>query len=97
MNWQTIWKVCGVIDMEVLLLAVVAASNILCFMIGARVGQKVVKGEKVELPSVNPMKAYREHQNRVEAEREQDRLDTILQNMESYDGTSNGQKDVPRG
>lgn len=86
--------------MEILLfvvVAVVAASNILCFMIGAKVGQQVVNGEKVELPSVNPVKAYREHQNRREAEREQDRIDIILQNMENYNGTSSGQKDVPKG
>ena len=83
--------------MEALLLAVVAASNILCFMVGAKVGQKVVKGEEVKLPSVNPMKAYREHEARKEAEYEQSKLDTILGNMECYDGTSNGQKDVPRG
>ena len=83
--------------MEILLLLIVSASNILCFMIGAKVGQQVVKGEKVELPSVNPVKAYRERQNRKEAEREQDRIDIILQNMENYNGTSNGQKDVPKG
>lgn len=83
--------------MEVLLLAVMAASNILCFMIGAKVGQQVAKGEEVKLPSVNPLEAYREHQNKKEAEMEQDRIDTILQNIESYDGTPNGQKDVPRG
>ena len=82
--------------MEVLLLAVMAASNILCFMIGAKVGQQVAKGEKVELPA-SPLKAYREHEARKEAEIEQSKLDTILSNLESYDGTSNGQKEVPRG
>ena len=83
--------------MEVLLLAVMAASNILCFMIGAKVGQQATKGEEIKLPSVNPLEAFREHQNKKEAEMEQNRIDTIMQNIESYDGTSNGQKDVPRG
>lgn len=82
--------------MEVLLLAVMAASNILCFMVGAKVGQKVVKGESVELPSLNPMDAVREHQSKRQAEMELDKVSTILQNVEAYDGTSNGQKDVPR-
>ena len=45
--------------MEVLLLAVMGITNILCFVIGARVGQKVTKGEPVELPTVNPMKAVK--------------------------------------
>lgn len=83
--------------MEVLLLAVMGITNILCFMIGAKVGQKVSKGEPVELPSVNPLKAYREHEARKEADREQDRYNTILRNIEGYDGTSTGQREVPRG
>ena len=60
-------------------------------------GQKVTKGEPVELPSINPMKAYREHEARKESQREQDRMNTILRNIEGYDGTSTGQMDVPRG
>ena len=83
--------------MEVLLLAVMGVTNILCFVIGAKVGQKVTKGEPVELPNLNPIEAYREHEARKEAEREQDRINTILRNIEGYDGTSTGQVDVPRG
>jgi hypothetical protein len=83
--------------MEVLLLAVMGITNILCFLIGAKVGQTVTKGEPVELPTVNPLKAYREHEAKKEADREQDRINTILRNVEGYDGTSTGQIDVPRG
>lgn len=83
--------------MEVLLMAVMGITNILCFMIGAKVGQKVSKGEPVELPSVNPLEAYRKHESRKEANREQDRLNAILRNIEGYDGTSTGQIEVPRG
>lgn len=80
--------------MEALLLVIMGAVNILCFLIGAKVGQAVAKGEKVELPSVNPLKAYRERENRKEAEIEQVRINTVLQNVEIYDGTPNGQKEV---
>ena len=83
--------------MEALTIAVIAVSNILCFMVGAKVGQTVSKGERVELPSIDPVKAVREHKAKMEAYREQDRQDTIMQNIENYDGTSNGQKDVPWG
>ena len=83
--------------MEVLLFAVMAASNILCFMVGAKVGQKVVKGEEVKLPNIDPMKAYREQQDMKEAQREQDRVEAILRNVEAYNGTAEGQKEVPRG
>lgn len=82
--------------MEVLLLAVMAASNILCFLVGARVGQKVTKGEEVELPKVNPMEAIRERESRKEAERVKEKVDTILRNIDRYDGTGQGQEDVPR-
>lgn len=83
--------------MEVLLLMVMCAGNILCFMIGARVGQKAVKGEEIKLPTVNPMEAVKEHRAKKAQEAEQERVETILRNIESYDGTGNGQKEVPRG
>lgn len=76
---------------------VAVTANIVCFIIGAKVGQAVSKGEPIEMPSVNPFKAYREREARKEAEREQDRIDTILQNIDNYDGTAQGQQDVPRG
>lgn len=83
--------------MEVLLLAVMGLGNIFCFLIGARVGQKVVKGETVEVPSVNPMKAIRERESRKEADRQQERLDIMMGNIDCYNGTAFGQKDVPGG
>ena len=78
----------------ILTILTVGILNVGCFLIGVNVGQKVVKGEEVELPSLNPMKAYREAQDRKQAKKEADRIDTILQNIEAYDGTSAGQKDV---
>ena len=66
-----------------------------CFVIGAKVGQATAKGEKVELPSANPMEAWRNRQEKNEAKKEQDRLNAILRNIESYDGTGRGQEDVP--
>lgn len=82
--------------MDTLLIAVIAASNIICFLIGAKVGQKVSKGEDIKLPNMNPVEAYKKREARKEAEVELDRISTIMQNIESYDGTSYGQKDVPR-
>lgn len=83
--------------MEALLLLVMGVTNVVCFVIGARVGQKVIKGEEVKLPMPNPINAIKEHNNKKQAEWEQDRLDTIMRNIEGYDGTSRGQEDVPRG
>ena len=83
--------------MEALLLLVMGAMNIACFVIGAKVGQKVSKGEEIKMPAVNPMDAYKAHKAKQEAQREQEMFDTIVQNIEAYDGTPNGQKDLPRG
>ena len=82
--------------MEVLLLTVMGLTNIACFIIGAKVGQAVAKGEKIETPTVNPMKAYKEHEAKKVAQAEQDKIAVIMGNIEAYDGTSSGQKDVPR-
>lgn len=81
--------------MEVLLLLVMGAVNIACFMIGARVGQKVTKGEEIKLPTVNPMELVQEHREKRAAQEERDKVETILRNIESYDGTAYGQEDVP--
>ena len=77
-----------------LIILAVGALCIGCFLIGAKVGQKVTKGEEIELPSLNPLEVYRKHEAKREAEREQDKIDTIMQNIECYDGTGRGQKDV---
>ena len=81
----------------ILIIAAVGALNIVCFFVGAKVGQTVSKGEKIELPSVNPLEAFKEHRANKEAEREQDRKSTIMRNIDRYDGTPHGQEDVPRG
>ena len=83
--------------MEALLLLIMGAVNVACFVIGAKVGQKVVKGEEVQLPTLDPMKAYREQQDRREAQKEQDMVEAILRNVEAYNGSAEGQKDIPRG
>lgn len=82
--------------MEALLYAIIGALNIVCFMLGAKVGQTVAKGEKVEMPTINPLKIVREHNNRKQVEMEQDKFETILRNIECYDGTGKGQEDVGR-
>ncbi len=81
--------------MEVLLILTVGAVNVLCFFIGAKVGQTVARGETVKPPDVNPVKAFREHRVQKEADKEAKRLEVIMQNIDAYDGTSQGQKEVP--
>lgn len=81
---------------DILLSLAVGALNIACFLIGAKVGQKVSKGEEIKLPEVNPMKAIQEARNRKAAEEEANKVAVILENIENYDGTGARQKDVPK-
>ena len=84
--------------MYILTIIVVGTLNIVCFFVGAKVGQTVSRDEKLTMPKINlnPMKAYREHRELKEAEIEKNRMDIILGNIERYDGTANCQEDVPR-
>ena len=81
----------------ILLMAVTGTLNIVCFFVGAKVGQTVAKGKEIETPQLNPMELYRKHREKKQAEEENSRMETILRNIERYDGTGNGQEDVPRG
>ena len=85
--------------MEIGIILAVGTLNIACFLIGVKFGEKTAKseGEKPKAPTLNPIKAMREHNDKKLAEKEQARIDTIMRNIENYDGTGNGQEDVPRG
>ena len=70
---------------------------IIAFVVGARVGQKVSKGEEVKLP--NPISAIQEHKEqqtiKKEVEKEMEKLDIITENIDNYDGTGLGQREIP--
>ena len=84
--------------MDILLVLVVGTLNVVCFFVGAKVGQMVSKGKEIEIPKIpGPITAYKAHIEAKEAEAEKNKLDVILRNIERYDGTANGQEDVPRG
>lgn len=74
-----------------------AIYGLMCFICGAKVVDIVHKGKEIKAPEINPLKAYREHEERKAHKAEQERNAVIMQNIEAYDGTSAGQMDVPRG
>lgn len=80
--------------MEALIIVLTGFLNICCFILGTKLGQAVSKGEKVELPNLNPFKAIRDSQARKASEAEQEKLNKVLGNIDRYDGTSKGQVDV---
>lgn len=83
--------------MEVLLVLVVGTLNIVCFFIGVKAGTKeVIKAP--EIKDLNPIKKIQEHAEqkelKKEAELERKKIETILYNLDNYNGTAEGQKDV---
>ena len=82
--------------METMLLVLeIGMLCIVCFFIGAKVGQKVSKGEDIKIPNpveiidnVKERKEYREEQ--IENQKE---FNTNLDNINNYDGTELGQRD----
>lgn len=84
--------------MDALAIAVMCIGFIACFITGAKVGQAVQKGKDIEFefPAASPIETIKTHLSKKDAQKEQDRLDAIMQNIESYDGTSFGQRDIPR-
>ena len=82
--------------METLIsVALISILNIVCFVIGARVGQKVVNKEPIKVMP-NPVQAIKEHQERTEYDKEQEKFKVMSENIDNYDGTPYGQKELPR-
>ena len=73
--------------MVVLALAIMGLVNIACFIIGAKVGQAVQQCKDIELklPTARPTEKKTEKQNR---------FDILMENVDNYDGTPFGQKEV---
>ena len=73
------------------------AIGILCiisFLIGARTAQKILKKEEVIIPT--PSKAIQEIIETKERQKEIEKNKIIAENIDNYDGTIYGQKDLPR-
>lgn len=78
---------------------IVTISNVACFLIGARAFQNVHRGEEIKLPNINPVDVVKERieerREKREAEKEQERINIMLENINNYKGDSTGQKDIP--
>ena len=75
-----------------LLIAVVSGMNLLCVLVGARIRQKVDRGEALKVSTL--AEAVKERKQQEQRDREMEILEAQLQNIDIYDGTSNGQKEI---
>ncbi len=80
--------------METLIaILMVSILNIVCFFLGAKIGQKVANNEPIETPTINPFKAYQEHMEQKEVQDEMDKLEKTLANIDNY-GTNKPQMKI---
>ena len=83
--------------METALIALIFSfSNIICFLIGAKVctGRSINEGRKPQ-SVVEKIKTHREvKESQKEEKQRQKDLQTMLHNIDVYDGTGAGQQDV---
>ena len=70
---------------------IVSGLNIVCFLIGAIVGQRVFERKPVIM---NPIKEIKEYQEEKENDKELERYRTIAENIDNYNGSSIGQKRI---
>jgi len=76
---------------------------VLCLCIGFFVGYKIQKKEKITLPEVikHPHNYIKtkiiDNKNQKKAKEELDYLNSVLYNIENYDGTGKKQKTIKRG
>jgi hypothetical protein len=85
------------ITLILLALVITGTLNVVCFLIGVSIRQKVDRDETVEMPKIpSPVKIVNSMRADRIAKAEQQKYETIFQNLEAYDGTSFGQKDLPR-
>lgn len=83
--------------MNIIEMLCLLAFNLFSVLVGIVLGQKLSKGREIKL---NPVKAIKEEikENKVAKEENlrKRKIDTMLQNIDSYDGTGLGQKQIPK-
>ncbi len=67
---------------------------ILAYTLGLKNGQKLKNNEEIKMPEINPIKIVRNEIDAFEQRKKQDVYDTIMANIDNYDGTGLGQKDI---
>ena len=68
---------------------------ILAYTLGLKNGQKIKNNEEIKIPEINPVKMVRNEIETFEQKKKQDAYDTMMANIDNYDGTGLGQKDIP--
>ena len=71
--------------------------NLLCLIIGVSIGQKTAKNKEIKLNPVSAIKKdIEEKKEEKKQELKQRQIDTMLYNIDNYNGDGLGQRDIPK-
>ena len=68
---------------------------LVAYSLGLKNGQRLSKNEEVVVPNVNPIKVIADEKARYEERKKQEIQEINSYNIDHYDGTGLGQKDIP--
>lgn len=80
----------------ILLLFLVGCFILMAYTLGLKNGQKLKNDEEIKLPEINPVKAIKNEIENYEEKKKQEINEINMFNIDNYDGTGLGQKDIPR-
>ena len=78
----------------ILLLFLFGIFIIIAYTLGLKNGQKLKNNEEIKMPEINPAKIVRNEIESFEEKKRQDAFETMMSNIDNYDGTGLGQKDI---
>lgn len=80
---------------SILLCTIFGVFILVAYSLGLKNGQRISKNEEVVVPNVNPIKVITEEKERTEEKKKQEAYEIMMSNIDNYDGTGLGQKDIP--
>lgn len=78
----------------ILLLFLFGIFIIISYTLGLKNGQRLKNNKEIELPEVNPVKLIKNEINNFEERKKQVAFENMISNIDNYDGTGLGQKDI---
>lgn len=85
--------------MELIAIALIVLATgtmcVTCLLLGVRIGQAAAKAEPVTIPKPTLSEKRKKQETDSREDLERQRLEAILRNVDNYNGTEMGQRDIP--
>lgn len=80
---------------SIILCTIFGVFILVAYSLGLKNGQRLSKNEEVVVPNINPIKIIADEKERYEERKKQEIQEINSYNIDHYDGTGLGQKDIP--